>query len=85
MSKDAVSLLEFRPPNPQYRLMTNERLAVEAIIETIPMDVLTSGKVARITDGVLTAMRILAPAVIMAIVQRHGPAEPIRSLQLKRS
>lgn len=62
--------------------MQIERAAVEAIIETIPLEVRTSGKVGVITEGVMDSLRLLAPAVIYAIVARHGPAEPVRRLRV---
>ncbi len=62
--------------------MQLERAAVDAIIETIPLEVRTSGKVGTITEGVMDSLRVLAPAVIYAIVTRHGPAEPARRLRL---
>lgn len=65
--------------------MQLEKAAVEAIIETIPLEVRTSGKVGVITDGVMDSLRMLAPAVIYAIVSRHGPAEPVRRLRVVKS
>lgn len=61
--------------------MQFEKNAVDAIIETIPLEVRTSGKVSVITEGVMDCLRLLAPAVIFAIVTRHGPAEPVRRLR----
>jgi len=65
--------------------MQAERAAVEAIIETIPLEVMTSGKVSVITEGVMDTLRTLAPAVIFAIVSRHGPAEPVRRLRVVKA
>ncbi|MBM3266178.1 MAG: hypothetical protein FJZ01_00900 [Candidatus Sericytochromatia bacterium] len=62
--------------------MRHEQKAVDAIIEAIPLEVRTSGKVSVITEGVMDCMRLLAPAVIFKIVSRHGVAEPIRRLRV---
>jgi hypothetical protein len=62
--------------------MRQEQAAVEAIIEAIPLEVRTSGKVSTITEGVMDCLRLLAPAVIFKIVSRHGPAEPVRRLRV---
>lgn len=60
----------------------SQQEAVRAIIETIPLEVRTSARVAVVTDGVMEALRRLAPQVIYELVAANGPAEPERRLQL---
>ncbi|MBI6545288.1 MAG: hypothetical protein HY692_00750 [Cyanobacteria bacterium NC_groundwater_1444_Ag_S-0.65um_54_12] len=62
--------------------MNEQQLAVSAIVETIPWEIRTSGRVPVIIEGVMNSMRLLAPAVIWSIVSQHGPVEPLCSLQL---
>lgn len=62
--------------------MKEEQAAVAAIIEAVPLEVRTSGKVSVITEGVMDCLRLPAPAVIFGIVARHGGAEPVRRLRI---